>query len=338
MAGVRKPPPDGDNGAATGNTPDINDQGRTLPAEQVDVVVNSDSLRGWGLPPDLATKANEMLAAGASIDEILAYIRGSTWYAQTYVGIAAGISNGVIGNEADYRSYLNQANQLFRRYYGRDITTDEMASFLTQGVGLGSINEQLRTGALFQTTFGQPIDPSQLTQVLGSGVDPEQMFQIQAAYQQLFGAGPTPQDVSTFLKSGQSLGYLKQANDLFQEYLGRGISPFELAGLLNGGVDLNTLAKQFQGGAYIGAYGSDIQGAMTQYGTGRVSTDELRILGEQKSGYATPMGFKLQRALDQAVQRMQGVFHGSLGSPAGLNIGPLGLSAPRSTAPPDVGA
>lgn len=297
-------------------------------------------ITGWGLPPDLAAQMQQMLAQGYSVDEILAYIRGTPWYAQTYPGIQQGISLGLIGNESDYRSYLNQANQLYRRYYGRDITSDEMAGLLASGASLGFIGEQLQTSALYKTMYGEAPGPEELAMLLGSGISPEARLQIGAAYQQLFGRDATASEIGTFLRSGQSPEYLRGLAELYKQY-GENLGPDVLSGLLSSGTSLQTVAQQFQGAAYIRAYKPDIQSATGSYGIGnqsRMDKGEMRALGEQVAGRTTPLGYKMQRALNAAMQRMQGIFQGSLATSAGLGIGAAGLSAPRSTAPPDVGA
>lgn len=334
-----------------------------------------DSLGGWGLPPDVSAQVQRLLQQGYSIDEILAYIRGTDWYAQTYPGIQQGIALGLVSNEADYRAYLNQANQLYRRYYGRDISSQELAGFLTSGVSLSAINEQLQTGATYKTMFGDTIDPNTLTTILGSGISADSYLQIQASYRQLFGRDPTSAEVGLFLRSGANPGDLQSYNELFHKY-GKTLDAETLAGLLSQGISPNTLAQQFQtqgdvsqlyrqygqqapgnavsdilsgktsldeiskhleGGAYISAYSPDIQQAMGQYGAGKLSGQQLTALGDQKAGYSTPLGFKLQRALDLAMKRMQGVFQGSLATQANLGVGRLGLSAPQNASPPDTG-
>jgi hypothetical protein len=329
MAGTQtQPPPEGGTSTSGPRIP-LNEQQFSNPLPS--------SFAAWGLPPDVAAQVQQMISSGASTEEILAYIRGTEWYGKTYVGIQQGISLGLIGNEADYRSYLNQANQLYRRFYGRDITTDELVGFLTSGVSLSSINEELQTGALFKTMTGQDVGPSELAGLLSSGIDPAERLQIAAQFKQLFGRDATPDELAQFLSSGQSLSYLKGAQELFQQYQGRGISPTELSNLLSSGTSLDTLSKQFEGGAYAGAYGNDLRSVSAAYGDGKLSEAQLKAYSEQKSGLTTPLGFKVQRALEQAMQRMQGVFQGSMATQAGLGLTRNGLGS-GAPAPPDTGA
>lgn len=102
----------------------------------------------YGLPPDVQAKVNEIFAQSTDImiatALALAYVRGTTWYAQTYPGIQEGIAKGIVGNEADYRSYLTQLNQLTTQYFGRSVGGDELAGYLKQGFTVGHV------GQLFQ--------------------------------------------------------------------------------------------------------------------------------------------------------------------------------------------
>lgn len=91
----------------------------------------------WGFPPDVVdeltrifrTYSDPSQASAAS----LAYIRGTAWYSQTFPGIQEGQRLGVIGNEADYRAYVNSLNQTYRGYLGRDVSTSEVYGYLHNG-------------------------------------------------------------------------------------------------------------------------------------------------------------------------------------------------------------
>jgi hypothetical protein len=91
----------------------------------------------YGLPSDVASKVNEIFVknpdVGTATQLAMAYIRGTPWYAQTYPGIQEGIARGVIGNEADYRKYLNDINNLTQQYQGRHVGSDELVGYLGQG-------------------------------------------------------------------------------------------------------------------------------------------------------------------------------------------------------------
>lgn len=110
-----------------------------------------------GLPADVAAKINEIFSqyndtASASA-AALAYIRGTPWYDQTFPGIKDAMMKGIVSNEGEYRSLLNQQNQLYRQYLGRDISGGEYASNLGEGANLNTIGGRLQ-GAALANTYG----------------------------------------------------------------------------------------------------------------------------------------------------------------------------------------
>lgn len=80
----------------------------------------------------------------------LAYIRGTQWYAKTFQGIGAGIKAGLFSDEAGYRAYVNDMNQVYRRFYNRDVTTQEVSDFLNNGTNPNAINQHLTGQATVQ--------------------------------------------------------------------------------------------------------------------------------------------------------------------------------------------
>lgn len=108
-------------------------------------------LTDWGFDKDITDELdrifrtyNDPQQAGAAA---LAYVRGTDWYKRTFPGIQEGQRLGVIGDEASYRDYVNRLNQEWRRYYGRDITTQEASDFLKQGKNVQSVGAHLQGGA-----------------------------------------------------------------------------------------------------------------------------------------------------------------------------------------------
>ena len=116
----------------------------------------SSMLGIYGLPPDVAAKVNQIFTTATDVSQAtalaLAYIRGTSWYAQTYPGIQEGIARGVVSNEADYRSYLNNVNNLAKQYLGRDISGSELAGYLGQGFNVDRIGRIFQGGAIAQTS------------------------------------------------------------------------------------------------------------------------------------------------------------------------------------------
>lgn len=90
------------------------------------------------------TDANQATAAG------LAYIRGTQWYAKTFAGIGAGIKAGLFNDEAGYRAYVNDLNQVYSRFYNRSVTTNEVQDFLNKGTNPNAVNAHLTGQAALQ--------------------------------------------------------------------------------------------------------------------------------------------------------------------------------------------
>lgn len=117
----------------------------------------SSYLGVWGLPADVQARVTQIFQqtgdANVAAQLALAYIRGTDWYAATYPGIQQAEAKGLISNEADYRALLNQQTQLYKQYLGRDITTDEFAANLNEGVSYTVIGQRLQ-GATYAKTYG----------------------------------------------------------------------------------------------------------------------------------------------------------------------------------------
>ncbi len=124
-----------------------------------------------------------------------------------------------------------------------------------------------------------------------------------------------------------------QYNQLYQQYYGRAMTWQEAYNLFSTGSDPNFVAKHFAGQAYVGANSADIQylaGAFTEGGKGKggtLSSGQLSALGDEQAGIDSPMGQKLQNAINMANAKLQRIFQGVSATP-GLQLGGAGLSAP----------
>lgn len=123
-------------GGSSGNAGNADPSGGAAPANFVPPDVGS-FLSLYGLPSDVAAKVQDIFANTSDVQQAtalaLAYIRGTQWYAKTYPGIQEGIAKGIIGNEADYRAYMNSVNNLTKQYQNRDVGSDELAGYLQNG-------------------------------------------------------------------------------------------------------------------------------------------------------------------------------------------------------------
>jgi hypothetical protein len=90
-----------------------------------------------GLPPELVAQIEQIFNGnpdpGTAAMIAIGVIRGSDWYKVRYKGIGEGIAKGIIRDESDYNAYVNQTQQSFRKYWGRDATSDEIAAWLGAG-------------------------------------------------------------------------------------------------------------------------------------------------------------------------------------------------------------
>lgn len=86
---------------------------------------------------------DQVFRTGGSPEQALAALRGTKWYANNYQGIFEGIAKGIVSNEADYRNMLNQTNQLYQRYYGKQIDAGTFANYLKTGTDIGTISRHL---------------------------------------------------------------------------------------------------------------------------------------------------------------------------------------------------
>lgn len=74
-------------------------------------------------------------------------IRASDWFKTTFPGFDAGQRAGIISSEADYRNYLNQLNQHYKQYAGRDVTGAEVAAALGEGVSPDIVGRRFEADA-----------------------------------------------------------------------------------------------------------------------------------------------------------------------------------------------
>lgn len=114
----------------------------------------------WGLPREAIEVIDKIFRdnpdPGTAAAMALAYIRGTDWYRQTYPGIQEGMRTGIIRDEADYRSYLNQTNFYARQYLGRDIGADEIAALLREGATPDVYGKRLG-GAAYVRAYGNDL-------------------------------------------------------------------------------------------------------------------------------------------------------------------------------------
>lgn len=114
-------------------------------------------LADWGFPPDVISQLDQIFRdpdTTRAQARALAYIRGTDWYAQTFPGIAEAKRVGLVSDEAGYRAYVNSLNQQYRNYFGRDVTTAEVADFMKKGINTNQVANHLQGQALIKANAG----------------------------------------------------------------------------------------------------------------------------------------------------------------------------------------
>lgn len=110
----------------------------------------------YDLPGDLIAGIQSIFAdsddLGVAVGRAIAYVRGSPWYANTFPGIIEGFRLGLIRDERDYRFYVNQIDQLYRRFYGRSVSAGEVANYIRQGFSFDVVGKKL-AGESFAKTY-----------------------------------------------------------------------------------------------------------------------------------------------------------------------------------------
>ena len=91
-----------------------------------------------GLPADVAAQVTALFRSTADPNQAaalaLAYVRGTPWYATTFVGINEGIKAGLFTDERGYRSYRNALDQTYRQWTSGALTQEALHAALGEGV------------------------------------------------------------------------------------------------------------------------------------------------------------------------------------------------------------
>jgi hypothetical protein len=133
--------------------------------------------------------------------------------------------------------------------------------------------------------------------------------------------------------------YVTSIDTYAQRYLGRHISGDEITGYLAQGISPAIVGQQYAGQANVQAFGGDYKYTLGAFGEGQPTPAELTALGQEQVGLDNPVGQRMQRALQQATQRLQTIFQGTAATPSLSTTG--GLSAPSllgQQSKPDVAA
>ena len=126
--------------------------------------------------------------------------------------------------------------------------------------------------------------------------------------------------------------YMHNINALSKQYQGRDVSGDEVKGYLQAGYDTGYVGKLYGGQSWVAANKGDVQYDLGAFGdTGQTDAAGLTALGNENAGIDTAFGQQLQNQVQKSLQRLHGVFQGTLAQ--GANS-----PKPLSANPPDVAA
>lgn len=241
-----------------------------------------DSILGeYGLPSDIISQLNQIwTTAGGDVNSAVtlaqAYIRGTTWYAQTYPGIQAGINAGLFSDEAGYRAYENQVDQIYQQYWNRPATTAELNARITSGESVGQVANQFQAGA----TLGTISDPLK-------GLFTADELKAYADEQAGIDTGLGQQIT-------QEANLASSVNELYQNFYGRNVTRSELDNLTSQGLDPSAVAQQFATQSNINAMDPAISSLFTPA--------EIQQIALQAAGGTTQNGQSLTALANLATQ------------------------------------
>lgn len=117
-------------------------------------------LTDWGFDADLIALLDALARkytpeqSAAFTADALRVIRGHPWHQKMFPGYAAGFAKGLFEDEKGYRMWVNAANDSYRRYHGRDMTTAEMLEAFNSGWKADRLDAELSAGAWATANMG----------------------------------------------------------------------------------------------------------------------------------------------------------------------------------------
>jgi hypothetical protein len=252
----------------------------------------SNVLGVYGLPPDVITAVNNIWAtSGFDVTTaeplIMSYLRGTSWYAQTYPGIQQGEAAGLFSDEQGYVAYESQVNTLYKQYYGRNATAAEVAAYVKSGQSISQIGNLFQSQA-FQGNISDPL----------KGIFTQQ--ELQAYSDEQSGI-----DSALGQKVTAEANLYTQLSPMFQTFYGRAPTRAELDGFYANGTQPSQISQQLKASGYLDAINPVIKGLFTP--------DELQQMATEAAGGDTPQGKQLTDMANLATQlnEVYQTFYGS---------------------------
>lgn len=273
-----------------------------------------DTILGeYGLPSDVIAQLNNIwTAAGSNVSAAVtlaqAYIRGTTWYAQTYPGIQQGINAGLFTDEQSYRAYENQVDQIYQQYWGRPATSAELNARITSGQSVSQVANQFQSGAI----LGNISDP---LKGLFTADELKAYSNEQAGIDTALG-----QQIS------QEANMASQINTLYNNFYGRNVTRSELDQVTSQGLDPSAVAQQFATQSNINAMDPAIKDLFTPA--------EIQQIALQAAGGTTQNGQQLSQLASLATQ-LNPLYHQYTG--AGVSRDEINAAYSAGTTPTQIG-
>lgn len=247
----------------------------------------------YGLPPDVIAQINSIWAtAGYDVNAatplVMAYLRGTSWYAGQYPGIQAGINAGLFSDERGYVQYENQVNQLYLQYYHRAASGSEIASYLKSGQGISQIAAFFNSQAI-QGTISDPL------KAIFSADEIQAFADERAGIDSILGQ-----------KILSEANLFTSINTLYQNFYGRAPTRAELDTLLANGSDATSVAQQFSAQGFLNSVNPVLKNLFTP--------EELKQMALEAAGGNTQNGKQLQDMASLATQ-LNEVYQISYGTP-----------------------
>jgi hypothetical protein len=246
-----------------------------------DVIANLNQILSTSLNPDGSINTSE------AVELAQAYVRGTSWYAQTYPGIQQGIDAGLFNDESGYMAYENQVNQIYQQYWGRPATSAELNAHITSGQSVSQISNQFQSGAI-QQNFSDPLKAIFTTSEL-----------------QAFANEQAGIDTALGQKISAEANLFTGVNQLYENFYGTGVTRAQLDQLTSQGTDAATVAQQFAVQSNINAMNPAIADLFTPA--------EIQQIALEAAGGTTQNGKQLTDLANLATQ-LNPIYHEETGN------------------------
>ncbi|MHB8742566.1 MAG: hypothetical protein ACYC9L_05510 [Sulfuricaulis sp.] len=264
---------------------------------------------------------------------------GGIWYAN-HLYQDPNVLKALFPSDDAWRAFLN-TNTGFRDWNAswaaaHPTTPTAPGGGDTTGTGAATKGPPVDWSAVYWGGLGLPTDVvSQINKIFSQYPD---VTVAQALAQQYLRGTPWYQTTFPGIQYGIRNGlftdetgyrrYVTELNQHYQAYTNQPVTGTDVASWLQQGKDSTYVGNYFKGNAIAQTEAPDLNyesGAFTPQG--QLTSAERQAYGQEKAGIDTPLGQQILQRMQQADQRLAGVFRGSLATP-GFSLGPQGLYAP----------